>query len=74
MSSAQLSESDRAYKGRVGYSINEAAAVAGLGRDSIYAAIRAGKLVARKYGKRTIILDPDLRAFLGALPRMELAP
>jgi len=72
--SVQISESDRAYKGRVGYSINEAAAAAGLGRDSIYAAIRRGDLVARKFGKRSIILDADLREFLGALPRMELVP
>ena len=40
----------------------------GLGRTSVYAAIRAGELVARKYGRRTIVLADDLVAFLRALP------
>jgi excisionase family DNA binding protein len=58
---------------KVAYRINEAADVAGVGRDGIYDAIRSGKLIARKYGKRTIITAGDLQAFLAALPRMGAA-
>ena len=55
------------------YSINEAAEAAGLGRDSIYGAISEGRLRARKYGKRTLVLHTDLQAFLEALPRLGAA-
>jgi excisionase family DNA binding protein len=50
------------------YSINEACEVIGLGRDGVYRAISEGKLRARKFGKRTLILRGDLDAFLQALP------
>lgn len=53
---------------REGYSIPEAAEVASIGRTKIYEAIKSGNLVARKHGKRTVILRDDLRAFLAALP------
>jgi excisionase family DNA binding protein len=55
--------------GRHAYSISEVSAVTGLGRDGIYSAIRDGHLVARKFGRRTIITDNDLRQFLAGLPR-----
>jgi len=55
--------------GRRAHSVNEASALTGLGRDGIYAAIRDGRLVARKFGRRTIITDDDLRQFLAGLPR-----
>jgi len=48
---------------REGLSIPEACRVAGIGRTKLYEAIAAGKLKARKYGKRRIILRDDLRAF-----------
>jgi excisionase family DNA binding protein len=53
---------------RVAYSIAEAAEAASIGRTKIYEAINNGSLIARKHGKRTIILRDDLRAFLAALP------
>jgi hypothetical protein len=53
--------------------INETCKASGFGRDTIYRAIRTGKLIARKHGKRTVILDRDLRAFLDALPTMRAA-
>jgi excisionase family DNA binding protein len=53
---------------REGLSISEACAMAGIGKTRIYEAIAAGDLIARKYGKRRIILRDDLRAFLEALP------
>lgn len=42
-------------------------------RTAAYQAIREGKLVARKSGRRTIILADDLRAFLETLPRVKAA-
>jgi hypothetical protein len=38
----------------------------------VYQAIRAGKLIARKSGKRTIITEDDGDRFLASLPRLEL--
>jgi excisionase family DNA binding protein len=54
---------------RAAHSIAETCALTGLGRDSIYSAIRSGKLLARKLGKRTLVTDDDLRQFLAGLPR-----
>jgi excisionase family DNA binding protein len=55
--------------GRRAHSIAETCALTGLGRDTVYAAIRGGHLVARKLGRRTLIIDDDLRQFLVGLPR-----
>jgi excisionase family DNA binding protein len=54
---------------RVAHSIAEVCAATGLGRDGVYDAIRDGRLVARKLGRRTVIVDDDLRRFLDGLPR-----
>jgi excisionase family DNA binding protein len=56
---------------REGLSILEACTVAGIGRTKIYEAISEGRLKARKYGKRTIVLRTDLQAFLSGLPVVE---
>jgi excisionase family DNA binding protein len=53
---------------REGLSVFEACAVAGIGRTKLYEAIASGDLVARKFGKRRIILRGDLRDFLASLP------
>jgi excisionase family DNA binding protein len=54
---------------RAAHSIAETCALTGLGRDTVYAAIRDGHLVARKLGRRTLVTDDDLRQFLAGLPR-----
>jgi excisionase family DNA binding protein len=53
------------------YSVEGAAAAARLGRTKIFEAIKAGRLRARKDGRRTVILKEDLTAFLRALPERE---
>jgi len=53
---------------REGLSIAEACAISGIGRTRLYAAIATGDLLARRYGKRRIILRSDLRQFLQNLP------
>jgi excisionase family DNA binding protein len=55
--------------GRRAHSIAETCALTGLGRDTVYTAIRDGHLVARKLGRRTLITDDDLCQFLAGLPR-----
>ena len=54
---------------REALSIAEGCAMANMGRTKIYNAIKGGKLTARKFGKRTLILKDDLRRFLESLPR-----
>ncbi len=56
---------------RLAYDVNEAARVSGLGRSTVYEEIGAGRLVARKVGKRTLILAADLNEWLNSLPKME---
>jgi excisionase family DNA binding protein len=53
---------------RIGYTIKEAAGVTGLGRTSLYLAVRRGELRVVKKGARTIILDRDLRRWMEGLP------
>ena len=53
---------------RIALSVAEAAVEAGVRRDQVYAAIRDGRLEARKWGRRTIIIYEALRRFLDALP------
>jgi excisionase family DNA binding protein len=52
------------------FTISEAVAIAGVGRSSLYKAIAAGHLPARKLGRRTLVMADDLRAWLQALPRL----
>jgi excisionase family DNA binding protein len=57
---------------RLAYSVAETARLAGLGRDTVYQAIREGQLIARKCGRRTLINHADLEAFLRSLPPLVL--
>ena len=56
--------------GRKAHSIEQVREQTGFCRDKIYQLIKDGQLVARKCGKRTIILDADLERFLEALPKL----
>ena len=82
MSDSHHSTSDKIYMAMIersvsdrkaAYTIKEVCALTGLGRDGIYRAISEGRLRARKFGKRTLVLDPDLYGFLEALPQMGAA-
>jgi excisionase family DNA binding protein len=51
------------------YTISQASKILALGRTSVYAAIKARTLIARKSGRRTLILAADLQRFLNELPQ-----
>jgi excisionase family DNA binding protein len=53
---------------QLAYSIAEACAAARAGRTAIYAAIRDGALIARKRGRKTLILSEDLRRWVEGHP------
>ena len=53
---------------RYGQSVKEFAQDLGVSHMTIYAEINAGKLTARKIGRRTIITADDAAAYLAALP------
>jgi hypothetical protein len=57
-----LAELPRAYR------IPEVCRATGLGRTTIYEAIKSGALVARKWGRCTVVLPDDAAAFLRNLP------
>lgn len=48
--------------------IPEAVKLTGMSRTAIYEALKRGDLVARKAGRRTLILFADLEGYLASLP------
>jgi excisionase family DNA binding protein len=61
---------DEISTARAAYSVNETLARLGVGRDKLYKLIREKKLIARKCGRKTLILATDLNAFLESLPKL----
>ena len=53
-------------------SINEACKWAGIGRSSIYQAIRRGELPIRKSGRRSLVLMADLQRWISELPTSDV--
>lgn len=56
------------FSAKLAYSIPEAAEATGLSRSMLYLALKAGKLIARKAGARTVIEDAELRRYIACLP------
>lgn len=50
------------------YTVEDAVKASGLCRSRLYEELRAGRIEARKAGRRTLILASSLTAFLTALP------
>jgi excisionase family DNA binding protein len=50
------------------HSIPEACSLTHTGRTSLYMAIRSGALRAVKRGRRTLVLEDDLRRWVQSLP------
>ena len=75
MSTVHISTQERErwnQQRRAALSIADAAREADVGRDKIYGAIRSGDLIAKKWGRRTIIRGDDFDRFLANLPVLEL--
>ena len=53
---------------QIAYTIKEACTVSRAGRTTLYGAIRRGDLIARKLGKKTLILEDELRRWIEELP------
>jgi len=53
---------------KVVLTMDEVAAISGMGLTTLYAAIRSGQLEARKKGPRFIVLRPALDRYLENLP------
>jgi excisionase family DNA binding protein len=52
------------------YTINDFCRYYGIGRTKTYGEIAAGRLLARKVGKRTLILKSDADRWLTTLPTL----
>ncbi len=52
---------------KAAYSVKEMTELVPLGRNSLYDAIKAGRLKATKFGKRTMFLAPHVAEFLASL-------
>lgn len=49
-------------------SVNDFCLWAGIGRTAFYAELKAGRLVARKFGRRTIVPLSEAEKWLNSLP------
>ena len=56
-----------------GLSIPDVVMESAQGRTKIYQAIKSGALVARKAGRRTVILRGDFRRYMQSLPAICVA-
>ncbi len=64
-----LSAEERERRARQrAFSIREFSQAYRVGRTTVYAEIKTGRLRARKIGKRTVILDSDAADWLDRLP------
>lgn len=55
-------------KENLAYSVAEAVRLSGICRTVVYEEIKAGRLRARKLGRRTLILSEDMQRWLANLP------
>lgn len=58
---------------KAAFSINEVVNQSGLSRTTVYEAMNDGSLIARKHGRRVLILRADLLRWLEDLPTIEPA-
>lgn len=51
--------------------VAEACAVVRVGKTTLYEAIASGDLLARKHGRKTLLLTTDLKDWIARLPAIE---
>ena len=59
---------------RLAWSLTEVATSTGLSSGFLRKQVRSGSLRSRKFGRRLLILDEDLRAWLGAAGTTDRVP
>ena len=50
------------------FTVDESCKIACCGKTALYEAIKSGKLIARKRGRKTLITDQDLKQWIESLP------
>jgi len=53
---------------RIAYTVDEVVELLGVGRTTLYEAIKAGDLQTKKLGRRTLILAEELDRWVDSLP------
>jgi hypothetical protein len=59
---------------KLALSIPEVVQASGIGRTLVFSEMKAGRLVARKCGRRTVVLVDDLQNWLRAMPMSRDGP
>jgi excisionase family DNA binding protein len=68
MSNSEQTKQSKPAALRLAYSIADVTKITGVGRSFIYEEIKVGRLPVRKAGRRTLIFEADLKAWLASLP------
>lgn len=68
MDQKSLGKQSEGPQNRLVHSIADVTKIIGIGRSFIYEEIKQGRLRVRKAGRRSLIFDADLKAWLTALP------
>jgi len=63
-------QTGKSMDAKLAYTVAEACSAASIGRTSLYQAIKDGQLRAIKSGRRTLILQAELRRWLDSLPQL----
>jgi hypothetical protein len=53
---------------KIAYSVDDIVKLVGIGRSLLFEELAAGRILAKKIGRRTVILETDLSAWLKSLP------
>lgn len=56
------------------YTIPEVCEKFRISRTTLYVQIKSGRLKARKIGRKTLVLEPDLNTWLASLPFTDDSP
>jgi excisionase family DNA binding protein len=61
------------HPSKLAHSIDDVTKLTGIGRSFVYEEIKAGRLLVKKAGRRSLIFDADLGAWLKSLPEKSCA-
>ncbi|WP_419694985.1 helix-turn-helix domain-containing protein [Mesorhizobium muleiense] len=56
---------------KISVNLHDAVAMSGISRSALYKLFKAGSIIPRKNGKRTLVLVEDLERYVKALPASE---